>query len=278
MNIPSKLDHEQRVTLEQSLRILQGEKFATPSGAFNANFTPRSIEVPWSASYIHKNSAILDVGLALANLDYLGVLVAAKEEQGVTVCATDIIRPERVQSRYPEEWVNTVLSIPISIGPAQTVSLPQEKFDTVLCISTLEHIGYDAPSTTLANSAFERPDSEEVAKALIRDPHTDEQVLNTFYGTLKKGGIACITVPMGEGKPIVTKDSKNLYSTEREYDEAGWKALTGDSRFELVEELFFKNTPEGWVQVSSPRDLADVTGAQNPKQGVGVAFCALKKR
>jgi len=277
MSAEDRMDEEQRITLSESVRILSGEKKPALLGPLCKGFTPRSIEVPWAASHVRAGSRVLDVGFALANLDYLGMLLHSIGHYGVRLDAVDIIRPEQVKNRYPEEWLPAIAKVPVFAGDVRTLDLPADTYDAVMCISTLEHIGYDRPSSTVAGSAFERAKSKGEANTL-RDPHTHEAVLNAFWKTLKPGGIACISVPMGKGEPIVTQDSKGLYSVEWEYESESWRELTGDPRFELHEELFFKNTPEGWMQVASPAALADVTGSMNSKGGVGFALCVLAKK
>lgn len=277
MNTPDRMDEEQKVTFHKALLVLEGGPLdlSSPQGK---GYTPRSIEVPWAASKVKAGSTILDIGFSLSNLDYLGMLLTARKEYNVSLDVVDIIRPEQVKNRYPAEWLDAIFSVPVTIGDVRTSALPQEKYDTVLCISTLEHIGYDAPSTTVQGSAFERPSTREEAEARVRDPGTNKKVLDAFHGALKVGGHACISVPMGKGQPIVTEDSKGLWSTEWEFEAKSWGELTEDPRFELREETFFKNTPEGWVQVASCAELADVTGAENPKMGVGFAMCTLLKK
>ena len=277
MNTPERMDEEQKVTFHKALGVLEGRSLDL-GGPQGKGYTPRSIEVPWAASHVKAGNTILDIGFSLSNLDYLGMLLEAREKYGVTLDVVDIIRPEQVKNRYPAEWQDAIFSVPITIGDVRTSTLPQEKYDTVLCISTLEHICYDVLATTVEDSAFERPSTKEEAEARVRDPGTNKKVLDAFHGALKIGGRACISVPMGKGEPIVTEDSKGLWSTEWEFEARSWEELTRDPRFEIREEIFFKNTPEGWVQVASPAELADVTGAMNPKMGVGFAMCVLAKK
>src|SRR5579863_9370209 len=109
MAAEDRMNEEMRVTYALAKAILAGgEKFKVTS-PMNAGYTPRSIEVPWAASHINPNSAILDVGLSLANLDYLGLLLDAIEQYGVALEAADIIKPEKVASRYPDEWRDATL-------------------------------------------------------------------------------------------------------------------------------------------------------------------------
>ena len=269
------MNPEEIASLEESKEILAGERVFDASGPRGKGFTSRSIEVPWTASHIKKGDTLLDIGLSLGSRDCIGMLLEAKNAYGVALEAADIIKPETVKTRYPKEWLLDILAVPITIGDIRTVVLPEEKYDVVTCISTIEHIGFDAPSETVLGSAFERQKNKEEVNT-ARDPHVNTRVLDAFHKALKKGGKALITVPMGRGGPIVMRDSLGLYFSEWEYEEKTWRELIGNKRFTVAETLYFKNSPEGWVRVDSPKDLADVTETEDAS-GAGLALAALVK-
>ena len=75
---------------------------------------------------------------------------------------------------------------------------------------------------------------------------------------------------------MLLKDSLGFYFAEWEYNEKSWQEIVGDERFSIAEQIFFKNTPEGWITVASPKDLADVSEIEGGG-GVGLALCALIK-
>ncbi|MBI5456420.1 hypothetical protein HY969_01640 [Candidatus Kaiserbacteria bacterium] len=270
------MNPEETASLEEAKEILGGKRKFESSGFRGKGWTSRSIEVPWIASHIKKGDTLLDIGISLGSKDCLGMLLEAKKKYGVMLEAADIIKPESVQSRYPTEWLEDILSVPIMIGDIRSMQLPNEKYDVVTCISTIEHIGYDAPSTSVEGSAFERPRKKEDVHT-SRDTEVNRKVLNNFHVALRKGGKALITVPMGKGGPIIMKDSLGFYFSEWEYEEKSWNELVGDARFSVAEELFFKNTPEGWTRVSSPKELADVSETEDAS-GAGLALCALAKK
>ena len=269
------MNQEETASLQESKDIFESKRKFEAAGFRGKGYTSRSIEVPWVASHIKKGDTLLDIGLSLASHDCLGMLLEAKNNYGVALEAADIIKPETVQTRYPKEWLADILAVPISIGDIRTMQLPENRYDVVTCISTIEHIGFDAPSTTVQGSAFERARSEEAVNTK-RDERANVRVLDAFHKALKKGGKALITVPMGQGGPVVLKDSLGFYFAEWEYEEKSWKELTGDPRFTVVEELFFKNTPNGWMRVNSSNDLKDVREVEGIG-GVGLALVALQK-
>ena len=73
MDVPERMDEEQRVTFHKALGVLEGEA-PDLSGPQGRGFTPRSIEVPWAASHVKKGNTMLDIGFSLANLQERGVL------------------------------------------------------------------------------------------------------------------------------------------------------------------------------------------------------------
>ena len=270
------MDLEQQASLQEAKEILAGKRTFDNHGPRGKGFTSRSVEVPWVASHITKGDVLLDIGLSLSSSDCVGMLLEAKNQYGVMLEAADIIKPETVKTRYVKEWLGDILSVPITIGDIRTMQLPKERYDVVTCISTIEHIGYDAPSSTVEGSAFERARSKEDVNT-VRDPEVNKKVLDNFHKTLKKGGRAIISVPMGKGGPILLRDSLGLYCAEWEYEEKTWQEIIGDERFKVAEVLYFKNSPEGWVRVDSPKDLADVTETEDAS-GVGLAMCVLVKK
>lgn len=274
--MPIAITNEQKETLAECDRILAGEKTVDLRGVLGKGCTSRYIETIWVASHLRKGCSVLDIGFSLSSLDTLGMFLSAKDTHGVTLSAVDIVSPEKVQTRYPDDWRKSIFEVPVVIGDVRTAKLPKETYDMVTCVSTIEHIGYDAPSITIEGSAFERARNAEDARR-ERDPNVNRDVLNAFHSTLKQGGEVLISVPMGKGGPILLQDSLGLYCVEWEYEESTWGELVKDPRFEVTEDIFFKNTPDGWMRVASPADLSDVTETIDAK-GAGLALCVLAKK
>ncbi len=89
-------------------------------------------------------------------------------------------------------------------------SLPEEHFDCVLAISTIEHCGLELYGA----KAFE---------------DGDKKIINEIYRVLKRGGIFIITVPFG---------IKKQYYFYRVYDHKSLQILLRD--FEFIEERYYK--------------------------------------
>ena len=190
---------------------------ATPDGVFGAGRTERVIEIPWAQSWLGQGgsgqaAAILDIGFALSDLDWLAALLG-QVDAGASVTAVDIITPERVASRYPEALREKALRTPVIIGDVRTAPVPVAAFDVVTCISTIEHVGFDAKGSTDA-SAFARWDSVE-ATPDSRDPAVTGDVMAAIGRALRPGGLALVTVPMARAGPCLCA--------------TGWATIPGSS-------------------------------------------------
>ncbi len=228
-------------TLKFSLDILNGAEFDL-SQTYGKGETERCVETPWAALTFAKASRVLDIGLAMSHPDYLGLMMAFLEKGG-EIEAADIIRPERVKTRYPEGWRDRILQIPVHIGDVRTMDFSSDPFDAITCISTLEHIGFDAPSDR-TDTAFDRP--TELDDLPDRSPDADRDALAAFRKALKPGGLLCLTVPGGEGATRKIQDSTGRWAAYLEYGPETWNALTSLPGFELVELVGFSEQEAGW--------------------------------
>ena len=247
---------------------------APETGAFGAGRSERCVEVPWAESWLGGRRRILDIGFSLSDIAWLRVLLGRLPE--VEITAVDIIRPERVANRYPEDIRAQALGVPIVIGDVRTADLPPASFDVATCISTVEHIGFDAAGAS-DRSAFARWDSLEDTPT-TRDPRVTPDVLAALARALKPGGLALVTVPMGKGGAVPIRDSLGFFTRQLEYDAASWPQIAGAPGFRLLEQRFFTLLPEraGWAEADSPADLAHQTAWLTP-HATGVALAALER-
>ena len=245
------------------------------ANAFGAGRTERCIEVPWASRWLGDvgEQQILDIGFALSDLDWLAALLG-KVEQGASVTAVDIITPERVATRYPAALRDQALRTPVIIGDVRTAPVPASSFDVVTCISTIEHVGFDAKGST-DKSAFARWSSVEETPD-SRDPAVTRDVMGAFARALKPGGLALITVPMGKGGAVPVQDKLGYFTRQFEYDANSWREIVEAPGFRLLEQRFFTGLGEaGWREVGSAADLAHQTAWLTP-HATGLAIVALQ--
>jgi len=266
----------QQFILERAEQILAGEAGFADFGLGIPGHSERLVEVPWAAQYLGAAKNILDIGFSMSSLDWLGLLLIALKNPQTNLHAADIVRPERVASRYPEHWRAATLQVPVTIGDIRQIALPSDHFDLVTCISTIEHIGFDIASTDDPHSAFLRGKTPAEIAA-NRDPNVNRDVLAAFRRVLQPGGRAMISVPMGQGGPTLLKDSLGLYTRQWEYEHQSWQELSSQPGFTKIDERFFGLTDhDEWEEVSTPADLAQKSSELQPHAS-GCALLVLQK-
>lgn len=262
---------------EYSNNILQaGESEFVCNYPYKNTHTERCIEVPWFAAKLNKYKvqSLLDVGFTFASHDYLRLLLNWKKEHELE--GTDIIDPQRVRQRYPLEWWEEIESTTVYLNDITEKSIKKECSDAVSLISTMEHIGFDKPSVTMLQSAFERCETVENV-IQIRDLETENKVLKNVASMLKNNGYVFISVPAGHGGPILIKDSMGLYGCYWEYEEDSWRKIVEHNEFVCLEQRFFIEKEQRWKEVNSIIDLEGVT-AINKNYAAGLAVAVLKKK
>lgn len=258
------LSGENEATLNRALVCLETGKAIPIVGPQTRTWSERCVEVPWAASFLGQPSRLLDVGWTMSPPEWLGVLLAVRSK-GVDLVGIDIIDPERVKSRYPIELLEQIFNVPVRVENVLEAELHGKPFDVLTCISTLEHIGFDFASPLEdETSAFLRATSALEAIS-HRDPATDGQFLDAAHRLLAPGGSLLISVPAGEGGPILHQDSLGFFTHQFEYDPQSWSALTSDPRFRVQSDLYYRLDQEnGWHKVDSCENLADQTSVLKP--------------
>lgn len=268
---------ERARVIQQAAASLQSGTAHPLTGAATSDWSERCVEVPWVASFLSSPGRVLDVGWAMSPPEWLGVLLEVID-RGSEVVGIDIVDPLRVRSRYVPEQVDRVLAVPVRVESILDAEPVDGLFDTITCVSTLEHIGFDiaSPPDDL-ESAFIRGKTPEEAVS-VRDPDTDQRFMDAAARLLPSGGSLLVSVPAGQGRPIMHQDSLGLFTHQFEYDEASWRQVTDDPRFELDSEAFFRHEwALGWHAVAAFADLTDQTSAMR-SFATGCAMAHLVKR
>jgi len=255
---------EAQAVLEHALSCLADGRPEPITGADTAAWSERCVEVPWVAGQLTGSKRVLDVGWAMAPPEWLGVLLAT-QDRGTDLTGIDIVDPQRVKTRYPSELVERVLATPIRVESILDAHPVDGAYDTITCVSTLEHIGFDIatpPETT--DTAYVRAARAEDAVA-TRDPMTDRSFLDAAARLLAPGGALLLSVPAGKGEAILHQDSLGLFTYQFEYGPDDWAAVTSDPRFRLDQEAFFRHDEaRGWEQVGTFDALTDQSSAMRP--------------
>jgi len=268
---------ESNNVLQQALATLISGQPDVLTGPNTREWSERCVEVPWVSSHLGSARRILGVGWAMSPPEWLGVLLRC-QILGAELVGIDIIDPVRVRTRYPSEIVDRVLQVPIRVESIITAQPAERKFDTITCVSTLEHIGFDfATDAEVTESVFVRGKTPEDTTT-SRDPQTDKLFLDAAARLLESDGTLLLSVPIGQGAPILHQDSLGLFTHQFEYDESGWKSITSDPRFKLDSEAFFRHDDTlGWHEVADVSALTHQTSALRPfATGCAVAKMVLK--
>lgn len=239
-----------------------------------ASTSSRVVEVPWCAACLGrlKPNRLLDVGFSLASIDYLGLLLGFKSRFEATLCAVDIVKPERVRSRYPEEWWPAIKALDVRQADIRSKPAFDQPFDAITCVSVIEHIGFDEASKNDPESAFVRQrDQGEVNT--VRPSSVDEEVMEAMAQLLVPNGHLIISVPMGKGGPVMLKDSLGFYCVQWEYSPQDWKKLVGNSNFFLEEENFYRVDDDlFWKRVGCADEVSSLEAVHlSHSRGVGMA-------
>jgi SAM-dependent methyltransferase len=188
----------------------------------------RAIEIPWALGRARGAKRVLDAGSAFAAPAYLAALVALGADE---VVAVDLARV-------------TIPGLRAVVADLRDLPFEDGSFDIAVCISTIEHVGFD---NTVYGIGAER-DEEGMAAALAE-----------LRRVLAPDGRLVVTVPTGAHE-------EHGWFVQLEPDE--WRATFTAAGFDTTEEETYALGPEGWASAE------DVAGARYGKQGAGAVLCA----
>jgi hypothetical protein len=147
-------------------------KRALPAG-FGLRLDERVIEYPWIFSRLDERPGLLlDAG---STLNFPFLLQSPRLQQKTLIIYT--LAPETV---FPSAQISYLY------GDLRSSVLKDTILDTIICISTLEHIGMD-------NAVYTQDEQFHV-----RTTESDLSVLAEFRRMLKPGGDLFITIPYGQ--------------------------------------------------------------------------------
>lgn len=192
-----------------------------PAG-LGAGYDERVVEYPWLFSRGLRGRA-LDAGSVLNHRHVLERALPAVEELTITTLA-------------PEPLAFTSLGVSYLYADLRDLPLRDDRFDEVVCLSTLEHVGMD---NTFYGAGGERAadPGEEAAKAL-----------RELLRVVRPGGRIHLSVPFGR---------REDHGWFRQFDRADAGALFDAAGVGRREETVFAHGPAGWRRVTA----GEVAGA-----------------
>jgi SAM-dependent methyltransferase len=188
----------------------------------------RPIEIPWALGRARGAKRVLDAGSAFAEPAYLAALVALGADELVAVDLASVEIP----------------GLRAVVADLRDLPFEDGSFDLALCISTIEHVGFD-------NSVY-GIDAE-------RDDDGIARALGELRRVLAPGGRLIVTVPTGAHE-------EHGWFVQLEPDE--WRSRFSAAGFDTADEETYALGREGWAAV------ADVAGARYREQGAGAVLCA----
>lgn len=210
-----------------------------PEAQFAPDTTERVVEIPWALSRYRGERRVLDLGYAFAS----GVYLSALLDLGVPLLhGTDL----------------AVASVPgMRRTKADLRSLPYRDgvFDLAVCISTIEHVGFDNTRYGLPYEGHDQGGPWSAMQEIGR--------------VVAPGGRLLISVPYGR---------REEHGWFFQYDHDAWNELVRKSPFHVEEQETFRLEPQGWERVSDPRSMGLLSYADGVPAAKGLLCASLVKR
>ncbi len=213
--------------------------FKLPYEPYAFNDTERAVEIPWALSCLRENEVVLDVGYAYAEPRYINELcnLPLKELHGVDYVLNDKINKRMLKARTDIRKIDCY---------------SPNFFDSILCISTIEHVGF-------------KNDIYFEEERFTKHPDDDLIVLRELTKVLKRGGKLVITVPYGQNVD---------YDWFMQYDEDRLKRLRKHSHCKVIQLDYFIFKRHGW-HYSSPDELKHIEYKGNGAPAAAGLACLL---
>jgi len=194
------------------------------SQGYGYRLDARIIEIPWVLSRArNRGNRFLDAGSAL-NYDFVLTAPALKEKQTTIVTLA------------PEGQAFWQLGVSYVFGDLRDLDFRDERFDSVACISTIEHIGMD-------NTMY----AEDLKIAQRSDPSEFVLAVKELKRVLKKDGSLYISFPFGRYEN---------HGWFQQFDSALVDTLVNAFAPTRFHEAIYQYHPDGW-QISNREACKD---------------------
>jgi hypothetical protein len=196
-----------------------------PEG-YGPRMDERVVECPWTIARLRPGQGrVLDAGSVLNKPLFLGL--PQLRERTLFVYSLDL------------NWVHLNPKVSYVWGDFRDPVLKDELFETIVCISTLEHVGM-APIPTLPYQPAKGPPPPT-------DRHAYRAVMREFRRMLVPGGQLLLTFPFGRAAEL---------PWQQVFDAAGLRDVVASFDGELGVEAYYRYRAEGW-QLSSAEECAE---------------------
>lgn len=203
-------------------------------GGYGAGFDERVVELPWVIAQ-EPRGRVLDAGSALNHAWFLDALMQGIDELHIVTLV-------------PEEEAFTKRGISYAYADLRALPYRDALFDTIVSVSTLEHVGMDNRGYGADAAAAADPD---VALA---------DALRELRRVLAPGGRMLITVPYGR---------EERHGWLRQFDRAGVERLIGAAEPARSSFEVFRADAGGW-QRSDPDAASDARYGDEKAEAVAL--------
>lgn len=135
------------------------------------------------------------------------------------------------------DWITLRPNVSYLFGDLRETLFKDELFDSIVCISTLEHIGM---GLDIRKYSLQSPFPEA-------DYDSHKQVLREFYRLLRPGGQLLLTVPFGRYED---------HGWLQQFDQKGVQAFEAAFGGTLSTATYYRYQAEGW-SLATPDECAD---------------------
>ncbi|MFI5250785.1 MAG: hypothetical protein ACHQQQ_00010 [Bacteroidota bacterium] len=217
-------------------------QFTLPYQPYAFKDTERAIEIPWGLSCLRSDEVVLDVGYAYAEPRYINEItnLPLKDLYGYDIVVNEGISPKI--KKYQ--------------GDLRKIECFSDSFfDSILCISTIEHVGFN-------NDVYFKEDK------FIKSYDDDLIAIVELTKILKSHGKLIITVPFGK---------RVDYEWFIQYDSNRLHRLINRSSCYVHQLDFFIYENHGW-SLCKEIDLADIEYKSNEAPAAAGLACLLLKK